>query len=215
MSDRTISSEAAEALDAGLDHRAYLVRIDAPSGVALMTSHVRNIRYNGEDYLAVGDLGSISNVTETNVIQSHGLKLVLSGLNADLKDQAMEDFYQGSEVKVFCQFLDHNDDPFGDPILFWEGYLDTQDIVTGGGMLAIEAACENWMREWDQPRRLTYSDEDQQELHPGDRFFEHVPQLQNFQVKWGGGLVGGTGINPGKGAGGGGKTDRGQRPVLP
>lgn len=59
--------------------------------------------------------------------------------------------------------------------------MDTMEIEAGSTATIVVRA-ESRLADWDRPRVRRYTDEDQQTLYSGDKFFEQVSTIQDVQI---------------------------------
>jgi len=70
--------------------------------------------------------------------------------------------------------------------------MNQMSISSSEGGAVIKLTCEHRLRR--EMRIARYTNEDQQLLHSGDRFFDLVTSIKGFVSKWGELSVGGSGI---------------------
>jgi hypothetical protein len=92
---------------------------------------------------------------------------------------------QGQRAQLWLGFLDENFALITDPVLIFDGRMDTLEITDGGPTAVISLAVENRLRDLERPRLRRYTDADQQSRYPGDRGLEYVPSVQNLDIPWG------------------------------
>lgn len=70
-----------------------------------------------------------------------------------------------------------------DPYLAHEGRLDVPTVKKGERPV-VTIAYESWLRDLERANEMRMTDQDQQRIFPGDRFFARVPGLQEKVVNW-------------------------------
>ena len=141
-----------------------------------------------EDFLGVGDLGSISVIEETTEGKVRKVALTLSGVNAALISVAKTERYRGRRASLWMGWMDDDNILIGAPVpVMRRGLMDTMEIKRGGGVGSIKLTILNrlvlWERGINNPR---WTNEDHQQQFPGDKFFEFMPQiLAGKEVTWG------------------------------
>lgn len=156
------------------------------------TSHVWSglgtLRWNGIDWLGLGNFGRISAMEETTDIKAAGLRLQLSGLDAAFLDHALvgRSEYFLRPIRIHVGFFEQGSDAVVvEPDQWWAGRMDTLAIRDEGATAEIELAAESELADFERPRERRYTHADQQQAHPGDKFFEYVESLQDTVIKWG------------------------------
>ncbi|KKK78584.1 hypothetical protein LCGC14_2842090, partial [marine sediment metagenome] len=113
---------------------------------------------------------------------------------------ALDEVRYGKPATIWFGALDSNGAVVADPFLAFKGLIDTAELVEGAETGTVKVNIENEAVSLQNPREQRYTDEDQQQRYPGDKGFEYVPKLQEWNVLWGG-----TGAAiPTTGGGGGG-----------
>jgi hypothetical protein len=84
--------------------------------------------------------------------------------------------------------------------------MDTMRIEDSGDTASITVQAESRFIELERTHERRYTDQDQQQLYPGDLGLEYVAGLQDKEIAWGqvaqtavGGGVGGSGGSVGGG----------------
>lgn len=137
-----------------------------------------------EDFLGVGNLGNISEVSEGADTRARSITLTLSGIDPALISVTLNEHYQGRSCKVWTGLLDDNHKLIADPILVFWGRMDTMDVDIGE-TATITVAVESRLADWDRPRSARLTNEEQQARYPGDRGLEFVQQVADQEIRWG------------------------------
>ena len=109
------------------------------------TTHWEHILGAGrEDWLGVGDLGSISQVEEGLDVSPYAITLTLSGLDATISGAALTEDYYLHPVTVYLGVLDADDVLIADPTQIWAGFMDQMNMSVGAdGGDAIQLIAES------------------------------------------------------------------------
>jgi len=169
------------------------VALDFTSGMVRVHDGIGSISWGGNTYDGVGTLGGVEQVDESVEVIARPLSLTLSGVETSLVSTAMTETYQNRTVTIYLGFLDETTNTVIDtPEVSWEGRMNQMSISSSDGGAAIRLTCEHRLRR--EMRIARYTNEDQQLLHSGDRFFDLVTSIKGFVSKWGELSVGGSGI---------------------
>lgn len=160
-----------------------LVRLAYDSGTTLLNSSDRDIVYDSETYLGVGDHGSVTAIEESSQLQANGISLTLSGIDTTLISDALNEDYQGRDARVYMCFFDSDWSLIADPLLIFRGRMDTQDISLGQNA-SISLTIESRLIDWERPRVRRYNNEDQQNAYSGDKGLEFVAQMVEKEIIW-------------------------------
>ena len=60
------------------------------------------------------------------------------------------------------------------------------DSISGriGSESSFVVALKSRLADWDRPRKILYTDSQQQKLHPGDKGMEFIPQISKSKIIW-------------------------------
>lgn len=189
-------------------HEAALQPVGAPvlyvfldfDGDPVYLNHSNvTFQWDNHDWLGAGELGAIDFPDETSDLTAQPLKLTLTGVDSAYLAHARESVYKGRTVVVYVAMHDPETLALlGTPEEFWRGFMDVMTLEADKGVGSITLTCEHWLRI--APAVTRYTNEDQQVLFSGDKFFEHLKTVGD-RGKWGGKDLG-FGGNGGGGAGG-------------
>jgi hypothetical protein len=142
--------------------------------------------WDSQDWLGVGDLGSISQVEEGIDVSPYAITLTLSGLDATISGAALTEDYFMRPVTVYMGVLDADDALIADPTQIWAGFMDQMNVSLGAdGGDAIQLIAESELSRFDVSRNLMYTNAAQQERYSGDLFFSHIHKVQGAKFNWG------------------------------
>lgn len=184
MSLRTDDTNTA-AFQAGHVPLLLFVEMQFGGGTVRVTNAAYNIPWNGYTWLGLANFGSIEPIEEGVVIQSYGIAFKLSGINSNNIEIALAEEYQNKEANIWLATLDPNTFAIqGSPTLIFSGLMDTMPIELGD-TATITVTAESRLIDWDRPRILYYTDEDQQALYPGDLGLQYVNETVDKAIVWG------------------------------
>lgn len=191
---------------------ALFLQMQFKSGSAFMWSGIGNLQWNGQLWVGIGNLGTISAIEESSEIKATNVTFTLSGIPLDLIGKALGEVRQGYPVQLWFGTLGDNNNVLADPLQMYAGRMDVPTIDEGAATATISISTENRLIDLNRSRERRFTDQDQQIDHPGDLGFQYVQFIQNWNGTWGkagpGGIplphIGGTGQ-----AGGGRPTDHG------
>ena len=180
---RTITTDANNAAKSEVIRPITLVRLDYVSGIVRASSADRDITYDGETYIGLGNLGTVSKVEETAEVKASGVTCTLSGIPSDFISNALNENYQGRDARIYLGLLNNSYTLIVDPILVFRGRMDTQDIRLGRDA-TISVNIESRLVDWERPRVRRYTNEDQQNQYSGDKGLEFVSQMVEKEIIW-------------------------------
>ena len=182
---RDITSSVITASQAEVVRPAWLARLDFSSGVSAFNSSTITPSYGGDHYLGVGDMGQIDTISESDDLSPSGITLALSGIVNDYLSIAINEDYQGRDCKVYFALLDESFDLIADPVLVFQGRMDTMTANIGAETSSVLLTVENHLADWNRPRVRRYNQRDQQVDYPSDLGLEFIEQITDKPIVWG------------------------------
>jgi len=145
-----------------------------------------NLVYNSTTYLGLGTLGTISPLEETTDLAARGLTLRLSGVPTANVSLALTENYQGRECSIMFGVLSPTAGTLiASPVTVFAGRMDVMQITDDGNTAEITMTAESKLMDFKRPREIRYTDEEQQQLFPGDVGLEFVNDIQEKAIYWG------------------------------
>lgn len=186
---RGLSTALLSAIAAKTIRPAIFVFCDFASGPVRVWSGKGDFAWGGNTYNGVGALGGISEVEETGNPVANGITLTLSGIPSDLLAVCLDRRqYRGRKVRVWHGFFNVTGDTtalIDTPMSSFAGRMDVMVPTDSGQTSTIALTCENRLVDLDRARERRYTDEDMQQLHPGDGSFRYVAGMQDKTFNWG------------------------------
>lgn len=174
-----------EQLEADVKSIAVFFEAEFASGTIRYWTGYGPIVWDGKTWSGVGTIIQISQITETSDVRADGLLFTLSGISDEIRSIVLQEVRQGKPGSIFIGFIDEFGDVVADPANAFEGRLDVPSVQDGGPTIAVSLSYETRLRDLERVRELRYTNESQQQLHPGDIGFEYVPSLQDWNGVWG------------------------------
>jgi hypothetical protein len=182
---RTISSLNEEQILSDTLAPVILFYADFPTGAVRAWTGVGDLVWDGDTYLGVGNLGSVSSIEETISLQAVGDMFSLSGIKAESLTQVLNDDIQGRDCVVYIGFLDSYGQLIDDPITLFKGLMDVLSIYESANSTYVSIDAESLLRDFEGTRTRRLTDQDQKSEYPGDRGLEYVASLQEAEIFWG------------------------------
>ena len=144
-----------------------------------------------EIYTGNGFLGQISPIEESQEQRAFGVSITLSGLPLSkdyLQIAEAEDIINRS-VKIWLSFLDDDYVIVNNPMLAFQGLMDTMAISIDKTM-TVTLNAENRLSDWARARIRRFTTNSQQKRFPDDDGFEFVIDAVDREIVGGGEVVG-------------------------
>lgn len=181
---RSLSSALQTAIVQPVVNVIYLVRVDFDSGSATWNSGMKDLIFDGATYRAAGHLGAISQIQETQGIKAAGITITMSGIKPEILAMVKDHPFLDRKCYVYLAAVDENFTfDSSKCVMVFRGSLDSMN-GTVGNTASITMGVKSRLADWERPRRLRYTDADQQKLYPGDAGMEFIPQLSQKKLIW-------------------------------
>lgn len=181
------SAEALAVLESGRAVFVLFVRFDFGGGnVFCFNTSTWTFEHGGNTYYGAYGIGEMSPISDRPGSVT-GVEFRLMGASAERVSLALDDanVVQRAEAEILVAILDPQDEyALVEVSREWIGYLDTMAITDHRGSSVITVTAESKAVDLLRSFPLTYSNADQQLLHPGDRGFEFVTPQSEEQVVW-------------------------------
>jgi hypothetical protein len=165
------------------------------SGPAFMWTGIGNLQWNGQTWIGVGTLGTISAIEDSSELKATNVTFTLSGIGQDMIKHALGEMRQGYPVQLWFGTLGDNNNVIADPLQMYAGRIDVPTIDEGAPTATISVSTENRLIDLQRSRERRYTDQDQQIDHPGDLGMQYVQLIQNWNGTWGKAGPGGVPLN--------------------
>ena len=186
---RTLSSGMSDEVVKAVVRPIYLVTMnfdnsESPSELNVWTG-IGDLSFNSKTYTGLGDLLSLSPITETADISAEGLSITLTGVKQSLISIAKSHEYQGRTIECYLGAFDDNASLIADPVLIFSGFMDVMTINESGETSTINIAAENKLIQFEKTKVRRFTAEDQKIDHATDKGFEFVTAIVEKEIIWG------------------------------
>jgi hypothetical protein len=164
---------------------AFLISMDFSGATVYAWTGVGNITWNGQTWIGVGEMGSISTAVESGETQAAGITLKLSGIPVDLLGDSLNDVDQGRFAYVYLALFDANGNLIPNPVSLYRGLMDQPTIDISTHTASITVAVENRLVDMQRSQNQRYTDQNQRSRYPNDAGLSFVTRLQDVQLFWG------------------------------
>lgn len=142
-----------------------------------------SIVLGGEEFLGVGQLGSIGATEEGADLAAYSMTLALAGIPRDSVAAALTEPYQNRRATVWDVPLDDNWQPIADPVVIFRGRMDQMKIQLGAHA-TVQITLQNRLADWERPRIQRFSDEEQQRRYPTDLGLSFAASMETREITW-------------------------------
>jgi hypothetical protein len=160
--------------------------LDFSSGTVYVHDGIGTYTWGSQDWLGVGDFGSISSIEEGSEISPYSINLTLSALDTTMSGAALTEDYFMRDVTVYMGVLDESDSLLDTPVQVWSGFMDVMSVTAGSsGGDSISLTCESELGKFDRSANLKYTHANQQKKDSSDLFFEFLKDIEGVKISWG------------------------------
>lgn len=187
MTERNINADTKAAIQENLVRPALLVYADFPDGEVRIWTGFAPLFVDGHDWIGVGNLLAIEDVTETTDSGQNGMGVRLSGIPSEIFTAITLGNYQNRRAEVSMIVFDEVGEAIGAPMMLFRGLMDSDTVRDTGNEVSVTISLESVLSDQLRPRIFRYTHEDQRTLNPEeeDKGLEFVAALQNLQIHWG------------------------------
>ena len=169
-----------------------LLDLEFSTGTQYLTTYGVNIPANGHDYVALGNLVSVSPFRESASLSLDKMTLRLSLVNTAMLAYVIgpASVYRNRKVRIYVQLIDDKWVPVQAPKLRWSGVMDKLSITRnpskdGLGSGSIDLECQRaGLVRFRNSTGLRMTHYQQQLDYPGDLGLEYTQQLVETPPVW-------------------------------
>jgi hypothetical protein len=145
------------------------------------------VTWNSQTWIGLGHLLSLSLIDDNASVEAHGVTIKISGINPTSPttlNSALTEVVLGLPVTVYLGMYSSGT-LIDTPVTSWLGRMDQPTWNIGGDEITLTLACESRLLDMNCSVARRYTQEDQQELYPGDLGFQFVNSVQEMTIDWG------------------------------
>lgn len=182
---RTLTAAAVAALASPSCKLTQLVHMELDSAPLCLNTSAWDLEYDGNTYLGTHGGGAIEVISDAPG-EVKPLRFTMPGISSDDLALVLLEEVQGRAVTVYTAIFEAGSLTIADAVVEWAGRLDTMTIDEdpASGRSTVTVTAEHVGVDLLRPSNLLFSNQDQQRLFPGDRFFEFVVDQADQPVVW-------------------------------
>ena len=191
---RGLSASVLSALEGSVVRLVTFAKLSFSSETMYVHDSIGTYTWGSQDWLGVGDFGSISSVEEGTEVSPYSLNLTLSGLDANIVSKTLDENYYMRPVDIYLGLLNEDDALIDTPTQIWSGFMDVMSLSAGAsGGDSITLTAESEMSKFDRSANLRYTDTMLKKRNASDKFFEFLKDIDGVKIMWGKNKSGGAG----------------------
>jgi len=164
----------------------HLAQVIFDDETVYMNDGYKTITYATNDYVAVGNFMAFSNIVEAVEVIVSKVTMSLSGVDGSMISRFLNKEYIDRTVKIYTAFLNDSQTLIADPVLIFEGRMDSpviSDNPLSGTAVVSVSATNTWVDFTRKTGRHT-NHEEQQVFFSGDKGFEFASEIVK-DIIWG------------------------------
>jgi len=164
----------------------HLVEIAFDDETLYMTDAYKAITFGGNEYIAVGHFMGFSDIEEAAEVMVSSVTLSLSGIDQVWLSNVLNKDYIDRTVKIYTAFLDDAQTLVIDPVLIFEGRMDSPTISENpdDGRSSVSISATNAWVDFSRKTGRHTNHEEQQIHFSGDNGFEFASEIVK-DIIWG------------------------------
>lgn len=182
-----MTEDQIEALDKPVVPVAYFAFFDFKGAPVRVSNFNQTVEWGGHEWLGMGALGSISDVTETDGLESSSVTFRLNVSDPSLLALSVGpvEEYRGRRAKLYRCPLNDDFTLIDEPVMCWSGMMDMMSIgISEEGDGSIDLKCETAAYSLRRPSPLRLNDAQQRQRHPTDDGFKFLNGLIDSPQVW-------------------------------
>jgi len=188
---RTLTAGMVTAAQAAEGDLLHLISLAFSGGTLFLTTAPHDILFGGDTYVAVGGHLGFDSVNESPDLTGQGVRVTLDGVDQTVISPLLAQNYIGRTAKVYQAHMDSAGVLVVDPVLIFEGLLNSSFRVTesrdpdAGGTVVVTTTVVSPLVSFRQQRGIRATLASHQHHFSGDTFWKHISTISNRKVSWG------------------------------
>lgn len=143
-----------------------------------------HLEWGGHTFLAVGDLGSISALTEKSDLSTASARLALSGILATHIGTALGEHYLDRPLNIYLGFFNQATGVLTVPALIFQGRMDRMPVKIDHDAAEVGLEVENSLVDWQRTSERLWNDVDQKARFADDLGFALLADTTKKNIVW-------------------------------
>lgn len=185
---RDIPTDLETAIEQPVVRPFLALHIGTPDPVYVWTGH-GTIGFedgNGDlqEWIGAGGIGTIDEIAEATDGSATGVRATLLQVPSEFREDIADQAERGVAFELYVGALNETFQQVEASHLIWKGRLDEYRIIDAGQTISVQVTGESRAIDQKRPAIKRFTDEYQQRQHPGDLFFQYVPQMTEVPIIW-------------------------------
>jgi len=181
---RVIAAPNIVQIDSNETYIVIMVKLEFDTP-AYLHSGIGTISFEGNDYIGVGQLGSIDGVDESADLAPAPFRLSISGIDSSFLAEGLDSGNYGDVITVYRGYRQDDGTLVADPWIATRGKLEYTQVVRGE-QNAVQLTVQHDLALLDEISGDRWTHEDQTSKFVGDEGLEYVHEMAGVKLLWGG-----------------------------
>lgn len=178
-----LSSANAAAAAAAIVRPVIFGKFEFDTGTLYMHTGLGTYSWGSQSWLGVGDLARVAPVEEAEDVSPIEFECELSFIDSTLASEVLSENFSGRSVTLYQGFLDSYGALVADPDIITQGIATTAPVAVHAAIIRL--VCTNYLANLSRSSGVLHSDASQQQIAPGDLFYEYSAEMVDKVIPWG------------------------------
>ena len=147
------------------------------------------ITYKSQTYYAVGNLGSVDDIVETDELSMSSLDVHLNMINDDMRSYAANLEYSNRPATIYRAYLNSSYQLIGEPLVLFYGAMDNVTFNESGDTSTLTLTIADHLIDWARNRNGRYTSQEQKVIDSTDTGLDHLDDAVQksrgeIEVEW-------------------------------
>ena len=137
-----------------------------------------DITFKNQTYYAVGNMGSVGDITETDELSTSSLDVQLNMINDDIRSYASKLEYANRPATIYRAYLDTSYNLIGEPLVLFYGAMDNVTFNERGNESVLSLTIADHLIDWARTKNGRYTGEEQKLVDSTDTGLDHLRECR-------------------------------------
>ena len=130
--------------------------------------------FDSQTWYAVGNLGKIEDIAETDEVQTNSINVHLNLINEDMRVYASNLDYANRPATLYRAYLDEAYNIIGSPLVLFYGAMDNVTFTEQGKDSSMSMSIADHLVDWARNRNGRYTSREQKLIDSTDTGLDHL-----------------------------------------
>ena len=171
---RDIHTQTAEAAQKQQVICCHLGKFEFKDETLYFNTSPVDLTFDSQTWYAVGNLGRIEDITETDEMRSNGINVHMNLINEKMRVYASNLDYANRPATIYRAYLTDSFSIIGSPLVLFYGSMDNVTFNEQGKDSSMTLSITDHLVDWARNRNGRYTNEDQKLVDSTDTGLSHL-----------------------------------------